>query len=284
MSGIAGLEILGVEDMPSDWGKFLIHGPQGSGKSTLASTIAMAGKTLFVDLVGEKGVRSFKGAKYAKNVDVIRPQSVADLDDVYYELASGNSGYKAVVIDSLTALQKMAMRYVLGHSETAVREIKQGTAPARIQDWGQTLDIITTTVTFWYELADGFRDNPLHVVMTSQTKMEENEETGNIQRTPDVQKGALRIVKSTPEHILYTDLEEDIEESGEDGTPYRHIVRVGNNPDYQTKARVPSNLNGKIPPILGRKSQPTLIALGKKLGLGGMPASKKSAETTNEEK
>ena len=48
---------------------------------------------------------------------------------MFWALDKGGHGYKAVVLDSLTALQKMTMRYLTGASETAVREIKQGTAP-----------------------------------------------------------------------------------------------------------------------------------------------------------
>lgn len=278
---------MSMEQVPNDYGRFLIHGPQGSGKTTLASTIATFGKTLFIDLLGEKGVRSFRGAPYAKNIDVIRPKSITKLDDIFQWLDKGGHGYKAVVIDSLTAAQKTAMRYLMGHDETAVREIKQGSSPADMRTWGQSLDIMQDTATYWYGLADGDRDEPMHVVMTAQTKITENEETGSINRVPDVQKGALSIVLATPDFILYTDLEEDMDDMGEDGTPkFRHIARLGSNPAYRTKARIPVNLRGKIPGVLGRgKNSPNLASLAKTLGLGGVPETKtktNAATTTND--
>lgn len=155
MSTIAGVDLMGVDDLPDDYGRWLIHGPQGSGKTTLASTIAELGPTLFIDTTGEKGVRSFKGAPYAKNITVVRPQSVTSLDDIFWALNKGEAvdaqgrRFSAVVIDSLTGVQKMTMRYLLGHSETAVKEIKQGTAPADIRTWGQSLDVMVDTATFW---------------------------------------------------------------------------------------------------------------------------------------
>ena len=276
----AGIPLIGAEDHEqADAGKFLIHGPQGSGKSTLASTIARTGPTLYLDLVGEKGTRSFQGAPYSKNISVARPTSVTQLDELFWKLDSGDHPFKAVVLDSVTSLQKMALRFLMGHTETAVREIKQGTAPADQRTWGESLNIMTDTATFWYGLADGNRPNPMHVVMTAQTKVQENELTGLISRQPDVQKGALSILLATPDYIIYTDLEEDLDADSEDGPVYRHIARFGSNPDYRTKARIPVNLRGKLPTILGRKTPPDLAQLSRVLGLGGAKAPVKAKTT-----
>jgi energy-coupling factor transporter ATP-binding protein EcfA2 len=262
-----------MENVAEDYGRWMIHGPQGSGKTTLASTIAEAGPTLFIDLTGEKGIRSFRGAPYAGNIKISRPTSVTALDDVFWWLAKGDHPFIAVVVDSLTAVQKMTMRFLLGHDETAVREIRQGTAPADIRTWGQSLDVMQDTSTFWFGLADGNRPKPMHVVMTAQTKLSENEETGSIQRTPDVQKGALSITLAAPDYILYTD-EEDNPDAVADDTlpPTLHIVRFGSHPGYKTKARVPFYLRGKIPPILGRTKPPSLVDLSRVLRIGGIPA------------
>ena len=269
---IPGVDVMGAGDVPEDWGRWLIHGPQGSGKTTLASTIAEAGKTLFVDFTGEKGIRSFRGAPYAKNIEVARPSSITALDDLFWHLDSGKHDYNAVVIDSLTSVQKMTMRYLLGHDETAVREIKQGTAPADIRTWGQALDIMQDTATFWYGLADGDRERPMHVVMTAQTKVTESEDTGEVTRRPDVQKGALSITLASPDYILYTDLEENMEALGDDEQPdFNHVVRFGSHIGYQTKARLPYDLRGKIPPILGRKSPTSLVNISRVLGINGVP-------------
>lgn len=274
MPSIGGVEIAGVEDVKEDYGRWLIHGPQGSGKTTLASTIAQLGKTLFIDLVGEKGTRSFRGAPYAKNIEVVRPLSVTALDDIFWALDAGDSGYNAVIIDSLTAVQKMTMRYLLGHSETAVREIKQGTAPADMRTWGQSLDVMQDTATFWYGLADGNRAHPMHVIMTAQTKIQDDEIAMTTTRTPDVQKGALSLTLAAPDYILYTEEEENIDAIGDDNAPAtRHIVRFGGHPGYRTKARVPYDLRGKLPSIIGRgQNPPDLAKLSQVLRIGGAAA------------
>jgi hypothetical protein len=277
----AGLDLLPAAKVPDDYGRWLIHGPQGSGKTSLAATIAELGPTLFIDLTGEKGVRSFKGAPFSDNLTIVRPTSVTALDDVFWELAKDDHPYVAVCVDSLTAVQKMTMRYLLGHSETAVREIKQGTAPADIRTWGQALDVMTDTATFWYGLADGQRRRPIHVVMTAQTKITEDEETGSTRRTPDVQKGALSITLAAPDYTVYTDVEENLDAVSDDTLPpVNHIVRFGANPDYRTKARLPYHLRGKIPPVLGRREPVSLAKLSKVLGIGGVPSTTKKETST----
>jgi hypothetical protein len=267
---LAGLSLTNGETAGADYGKWLLHGPQGAGKTTLASTVAEMGKTLFLDMAGERGTRSFANAPYSKNIDVARPTSVTDLDDVYWALAAGGHGYSGVIIDSLTSVQKQATRFLTGASETAVKEIRMGTAPATIQTWGQSLDIMTDIATFWFGLADATRAEPMHVVMTAQTKITPRDENNPVAtRIPDVQKGALSIVLASPDYILYCDTE-DTDTYDDDGNPERrHIVRFGNSLDYRTKARLPYDLRGKIPPILGRKSSPSLAALSRVLRVGG---------------
>lgn len=275
---IPGVDLMGADEVPEDRGRWLIHGPQGSGKTTLAASIAECGPTLFVDFTGEKGIRSFKGAPYAKNITVARPDSITALDDLFWALDKGDHGFEAVVIDSLTSVQKMTMRYLLGHDETAVREIKQGTAPADMRTWGQALDVMVDTATFWYGLADGDRAHPMHVVMTAQTKVQEDEMSQTVMRNPDVQKGALSIACATPDYILYCDVEDNMDALSDDSeNPVHHIVRFGSHPGYRTKARLPHNLRGKVPPILGRKNPANLTSLSRVLGIGGVPAKKKAA-------
>lgn len=279
MTKFAGLDLMEMaDDDQPDYGKWLIHGPQGAGKSTLASTLGIMGRTLFIDLVGEQGVQSFKGAPWEKNITVARPKSITAFDDIFWELAKGNHEFTGVVVDSLTAAQKMANRFISGHDETAVREIKKGTAPMDIRSWGQTLDIMTDIATYWFSLADSTRPKPMHVAMTAQTKIVENEETGTMVRQPDVQKGALSITLAAPAYILYCDVEDNPDRYTEDDAPpTNHIVRFGADPEYRIKARVPYHLRGKIPPILGRKKPTTLADLSRVLGIGGVPAAEKKA-------
>ena len=55
---VAGLNFMSSEDVPDDYGRFMIHGPQGSGKTTLIYRLnlvppspAFHGKLAFLRLV-----------------------------------------------------------------------------------------------------------------------------------------------------------------------------------------------------------------------------------------
>jgi len=284
LATLAGLDLMGMEDVPEDYGRWLIHGPQGSGKTTLASTLAALGPMLYIDLVGEKGIRSFKGAPYADNITVVRPNSITKLDELFWALDKGDAKdaegrpFVSVCVDSLTSVQKMAMRFMLGHSETAVREIVKGNNPADQRTWGQTLDIMTDMATFWYGLADGNRARPMHVVMTAQTKVVDDEITLTTTRTPDVQRGALSITLASPDYIIYAEEEEDLDNADDDGNvPTRYVLKFGGHPGYRTKARIPVPLRGKLPSVIGRAwdekanayKSPDLAQLSRILGIGG---------------
>ena len=259
-----------------DYFKGLLFGPQGSGKTFTASSIATFGKTLFLDLAGERGTRSFSGTPWEKNVDVRRPTSVTQLDDIYWFLAAGNHDYSAVVIDSLTAVQKLTMRYLLGHDETAVKEITKGAKTAEFKTWGQSLDIMTDIGVYWYGLADASESQkPMHVVMTAQAKLIETDEGEDVY-VPDVQKGAMSVLLASPDYVLYTDVEDFME--GDGSVVSRHIVRFGAHSGYRTKARVPYDLRDKLPGILGRDKPLSLAALAKVMRVGGTTQAAKPAE------
>lgn len=263
---IPGLAIESSANMKRDRMRVLIHGFPGTGKSYYASTIAQLGKTLYVDLIGEKGCLSFKGAEWEPNIDIVRPKSVVELQAIYKALAAGNHPYQAVVLDSLSAAQKSATRFLLGYEEDAVAEIRKGRSGPDMRTWGNVLEIMTDISTFWHSLADGQRKAPMHVVFTCQTKGHEDDE-GNTRLYPDVSKGSRAIAMATPDYVLYTDWEEIAAEDGS-GLTMRHVVRIGPDMRVATKARIPLNLQNKIPPVLGLSETPlSLAALAKTLGV-----------------
>jgi hypothetical protein len=263
---VAGVAITPSTEMKPDKMRVLIHGFPGSGKTYLASTIAQLGKTLFIDLIGEKGGLAYKGSSWEKNIDIARPKSVTELESIYKALAKGGHDYTSVVLDSLSASQKSATRFVLGYDESAVAEIKKGRSGPDMRTWGNILEIMTDICTFWMSLADGNRAQPMNVVFTCQTKGHEDDE-GNTRLYPDVSKGSRAIAMATPDYVLYTDFEEVADEVN-GGFIMKRVVRLGPDMRVATKARIPANLHGKIPDVLGLSETPlSLATLAKTLGV-----------------
>lgn len=273
MSSIAGLTLSSTEDIGTDHGKWLIHGSPGSGKTWLASTIAEVGKTLYIDMRGERGARSFIGTPWEKNIQVVRPTSIKQFFDLFNELNQEKHDFKAVIIDSLTAVQQSTMRFLLGFSETEVRQIKEKMDAADQRTWGMSLDIMRDISTFWYSLADSERRKPIHVIMTAQTKITEDETNEAVSRVPDVQRGAVNPTIAAADYVVYTETEDNFDQIDADGNPAeRHVVRFGNDVEYRIKGRIPQNLHGRIPRILGRGKAPlSLTSLSRTLGIGGIP-------------
>jgi hypothetical protein len=263
---IPGVQVVPSDKMVKDRMRVLIHGYPGSGKTYYASTIAQLGKTLVVDMVSEKGGLSYRGSTWEKNIDVVRPKSVVELTNIYKALAKGDHPYEAVVLDSLSAVQKSAERWLLGYEEDAVSEIKKGRSGPDMRTWGNILNIVTDICTFWMSLADGNRSKPIHVVFTSQTKAHEDDE-GNTRLYPDVSKGSRSVALATPDYVLFADWEEVPADDGS-GMQIKHVIRIGPDMDVATKARIPANLHGKVPPVLGLGDSPlSLAALAKTMGI-----------------
>lgn len=270
---IPGVKIVKAADVQPDYGRWLLVGDQGTGKSTLASTIATLGKTLYVDMIGEHGTRSFQGAPYAGNIDVARPHTIQAMDDLFWALDKGGHGYKAVVLDSASAAQRMTMRFLTGASETAVREIQNGGRGADMQTWGRALDIMSDIATFWFGLADAGRREPMHVVIVAQTKTIEDSSGRPSYQIPDVQKGAVGTFLAAADYALWTKIEPNIEALGDESRPQvRHVVQFGADPSTRAKARVPMDLWGKIPQVMGRNGPTSLGTLSQVLHVGGVPA------------
>lgn len=261
---IAGLSVMPAASTQPDAMKVLIHGLPGSGKTTLASTIAQQGKTLFVDLIGERGTMSFRGAEYEKNIDVVRPSSIVELTGIQKFLAKGEHEYTAVVLDALSAAQNSAMRFQLGYEEDTVTEIRKGRSTADQRTWGTVGEIMTDIALFWMALAESQRKKPIHVVFTSQTKMKSGVD-GEMKLYPDVSPKSLAAAMAAPDYVFYTDVIEDLLDDGT--SSMKHVVRVLPDPNYAIKARIPSHLRGKIPRVLGMDGkQPSLTTLGVALG------------------
>lgn len=241
-------DIDNLDDIGTDKLKLLLHGPQGHGKTTLAASIAEKRKTVIVDLPGEKGLKSIKNVPYSKNIRVLRPTEIGQLDDIFWDLQTDSGkvkGAEAVILESASAYQKMVLRMIMGNPENKVRAIDKSVRMANQQEYGKALEFMTDLCTFWYGLADVTSPNPLHVIFTCQSKRVEDDETGEVDVTLDVTQGSRGPLLATPDYIGYCFIERgESEDLTEERWEYR--VRFGPHDVIATKIHEDIETNEKL--------------------------------------
>jgi hypothetical protein len=246
MSDVYDVEDL--DDLQPDKLKMLLHGPQGHGKTTTALSIAQKKKTVVVDLPGEKGLKSVKEVPYSKNIKVIRPREVAQLDDIFWDLQIDSGpvkGAEAVIFESASAYQKMVLRMIMGNPENKMRTVDKKVRMPDQQEYGKALEFMTDLATFWFGLADITSPNPLHVIFTCQSKRTEDEDTGEIEVTLDVTTGARGTLLANPDYVGYCFVQRaETEDLTEEKWDYK--VRFGPHDVIATKVHESIEANTKL--------------------------------------
>lgn len=155
-----------------DHAKILVYGKNGSGKTRLA---ASAPKVLIID-VTERGTRS--AAKVYPKARRFEAQSWNDVGDMYWLLKSGKLPFESVAIDTITALQALAMNFVLDEAEE--RDPSREKRMPDKRTYGRAGMLISSMLT-------AFRDLPMHVILTAQERSITEDDSGLIiEYTPDL--------------------------------------------------------------------------------------------------
>ena len=124
----------------------LVYGRSGTGKTAFGATFPKP--ILFID-TNERGTETIK---QEDDVDVIRIEEWAELDELYWALKNRETDveYASVVVDQITNLQDMGMNEVL-------RKARKGRDETFSQkNWGQLSGMLKQAVSDWRELADDY--------------------------------------------------------------------------------------------------------------------------------
>lgn len=174
--------------------KMVVYGRNKIGKTVFACKSDL--KTLLIDCNddGFKSVRSFP------NVTLYELRKWEDIDPIYWLLRSGQHDFKVVVVDTVTMLATMCMKWVL--KDDAERDFTRDPLSPDRRSWGKLGEALKDTII-------RFRNLPMHVIFTAQEKTSstEDEDGGMVQEVhPEMSPSPRSTLLSSVDIIgrLYT--------------------------------------------------------------------------------
>lgn len=167
-----------IERLP----KFHIYARNKKGKTTFGLTAGVE-KTLVLD--PEHGTDMMN----AKNPHVWPITRWEDMDDAYNFARSGDHNYEWFVVDGLTKLSNMALKYVMKLQEE--RSIDRIPGMVQLKDYGKSGEVMKT-------MLDNFHNLRYGVVFTSQERMQE---TTDSEEDEDVEQEGAEFIPDLPKGV-----------------------------------------------------------------------------------
>lgn len=196
--------------------------------------------------VRDKGTKSIKKMQAGKNSKVFRVTSWADLQEAYWYLNANPGKFKTVVLDTVTQLQDLCLKYAKGGGE--------GISKTSQQKWGDVAEQMKTWIM-------NFRDLPMHVVYVCQDRLDSSD--GNLDDdgdlNPEIGPAVIpsvgKILAACVDIIAQTFIRETVKKKKVAGKVKSEEViefcaRIGPHPIYLTKFRLDKSSPVTVPPIL----------------------------------
>jgi hypothetical protein len=158
---LGGLDVSSVQDAVANF-NLLVYGDPGVGKTILAgSSIDVPEMSPIIFLDCEGGTLSLR--RRHANVEKVRIKHFGDLSKAYNALRKNDAGYKTVVLDSITELQKFGMYEIMAR---AVKEDsdRDPDLPG-IGEWGKNTEQMRKVIR-------AFRDLPMNTIFTALARSE----------------------------------------------------------------------------------------------------------------
>lgn len=140
----------------------VIYGRNKTGKTRFACDSKL--RTLVIDC-NDRGTITVR--KMGPRVQRYRVRVWEDLDPIYWLLRSGDHDYEVIVIDTITSLAAMCMKWVLKEQDD--RDFSREPKTPDQRSWGKMGEHITDVIV-------KFRNLPYHVIFTAQEKETVSEE------------------------------------------------------------------------------------------------------------
>ncbi len=192
---------------------------------------------LFIDIEG--GTESLRHSY--PEVDTVRVTTWKEMQEVYNVLYEGGHGYKTIVLDSLTEIQKFSMMNIM--NELVAKFPDRSEDVPSMREWGINLEQIR-------RLVRGFRDLPMHTIFTALVREEKNQRTGAVTQQPSLSGKMAGEVAAFLDIVVYYYVKQV--GSGDDAEFKRLLLT------QKTDAQVAKDRSGKLPMVV---EQPTMTDL-----------------------
>jgi hypothetical protein len=213
--------------------KILVYGKPKLGKTTFGAT---GPKPLIIDC-NERGTMSIR--KF-KDVKVFKVETWTDIDLAFWYLHSGKHDRETVVLDTVTSLAQLCMKFVMG--DEASRDPTKDPAMPSKQAWGKTAELMRTVIL-------NFRNLPMNVVYLAQERRgytEDDDEAPEV--FPEISPSVRSALTPAVDIIGRMFLKEVVTKGG-DGKKTRTLERrllIGAHEIYTTGDRSESGLPSVI--------------------------------------
>lgn len=216
-----------------DYLKMLVYGQNGKGKTRFG---ASGPKPLVIDCNerGSMSIRNFKDAQ------VFPVEFFPDIDMVYWYLHSGQHEHETVVIDTVTSLAQLCMKFVLG-DESSRDPTHDPNMPGK-REWGKVGELMRTVIL-------NFRNLDMNVVFLAQERrgFTDDDDDDAPEIFPEVSPSVRTALTASVDIIGRVFVKEVVQKKGgkKQAVPsYRMLI--GASERYVTKDRSEAGL----PPVL----------------------------------
>ena len=216
---LGGLQVHTVADRMA-YINLLIYGDPGVGKTVTAASadeVPEMRPVLFIDVEGG----TFSIRERYPDVKVVRIETWDQMQDVYDALLKGDHGYRTVVLDSLTEIQKFSMYNIMDF--TVAKDPDRDPDIPSMREWGKNIEQIR-------KLVRAFRDIPMHTIFTALEKSDKDGKTGKVKTKPSLSGKLANEVAGFLDIVgyQYTKVQED---------ELRRFLLTGSHEQYVAKDR-----------------------------------------------
>lgn len=233
---LGGLKVEAVADIEPSF-NMLVYGEPGAGKTVLAgSADALPDLRPVVCIDVEGG--SFSLRNTYPDVQIIRVTTWKQMQDVYDELYRMKHGYKTVIVDSLTEVQKFSMMQIM--KDLVKDKPERDPDIASMQEWGKNIEQTRKFIR-------AFRDLPLNTIFTALAMGDKNPKTGKVLTLPSLSGKLAREAAGFVDIVAYMYVKMV------DGEPQRLLLTS------QTEDIIAKDRSGRLPQVVQEPTMETIM-------------------------